>query len=136
MKYTLNHSWRFDNWKLAFMCGFLQTIVIVSVELINFIAIMSSQSITNVVMNFLALVVISEFDDYFYQALNSEDSIYFTDPAFADVVKIERTTSRRATEDLPEHQLTKAAINIPNEAELAQMEAAGLVPKTIYQDFT
>lgn len=135
MKYTLNHSWRFDNWHLAFLCGFLQTIVIVCVEVVNFIAIMSSQEITSVVMNFLALVVISEFDDFFYQALNSEDNIYLSEPGFADIFKIERTTSRRATDDIPEHQLTKMAINIPDEAERVQMEAAGLIPRTIHQEF-
>ncbi len=115
MKYTLNHTWRFENWHLAFLCGLLQTIVIGLVEIVNFIAIMSSGTVVNVVMNFLALVVISEFDDFFYQALGEDDcKIYLSDPAFGEVVKIERTTSSRAKQDLPDHLLTKEAINIPD----------------------
>jgi hypothetical protein len=110
--------------------------VIVCVEIVNFIAIMSSQTVVNVVMNFLALVVISEFDDFFYQALGDDDcKIFLQDPSFADIVKIERTTSSRATDQIPEHQLTKQAINIPDEAERVLLEAAGEIPRYIFCDF-
>lgn len=74
MKYVLNHTWRFDNWKIAFWCGFLQASSIFIIELVNFLAIMTSTQVLDVVMNFLALVVISEFDDFFYGALGKNES--------------------------------------------------------------
>ena len=42
MKYVLNHMWRFDNWKIAFWAGFLQASSIFIIEVVNFLAIMTS----------------------------------------------------------------------------------------------
>ena len=54
------------------------------IELVNFLAILSSYAVIDVVMNFLALVVISDFDDFFYAALrNEENKDLISDPAFS-----------------------------------------------------
>jgi hypothetical protein len=66
MKYALNHPWRFENWKIAFLSGFLQASIIIVIEMVNFLSILSSYAVLDIVMNFLALVVISDFDDFFY----------------------------------------------------------------------
>jgi hypothetical protein len=83
-------------------------------------------------MNFLALVVISEFDDFFYCSLRDEPlKELLIDPCFCNLLVIERTSSRRATIELVEHELTKAQLNIvDNEEEKLRKE--GLVPKYIY----
>ena len=41
-------------------------IVVISIELVNMFFMMSNNTVTDIVMNFLALVIISDFDDYFY----------------------------------------------------------------------
>ena len=37
MKYACNHHWKFEDYRVAFLAGFLQTIAIMTVELVNFI---------------------------------------------------------------------------------------------------
>lgn len=132
MKYALNHVWRFENWKIAYLAGLLQASIIMLIEFVNFLAILTSFTVLDVVMNFLALVVISEFDDFFYCSLRDEPlKELLIDPCFCNLLVIERTSSRRATVELVEHELTKAQLNIiDNEEEKLRNE--GLVPKYIY----
>lgn len=49
-------------------------------------------------MNFLALEVIAQFDDFFFNALegNSTSKSIIEDPAYEGLLKITRTTSRNA----------------------------------------
>ena len=72
MKYALNHVWRFEDWKIAYLAGLLQATIIIFIEFVNFLAILTSFTVLDVVMNFLALVVISEIDDFFYCSLRDE----------------------------------------------------------------
>ena len=66
MKYALNHPWKFNNWKNAFFIGFLQIFFQVSVEAVNFRILISNRTIIETIVNFLALLIISDFDDYFF----------------------------------------------------------------------
>jgi hypothetical protein len=135
MKYSLNHTWRFENYKIAWLSGFLQATIIYIVESVNFLAILTSFTVLDIVMNFLALVVISEFDDFFYEALRNEPlQDLITDPAFEELLMIERTTSRRAKADIPEHELTPDALDI-NENEMEEMKTKIDIPTHIHQDF-
>ena len=72
MKYALNHPWKFNNWFNAFFIGFLQMIVLISVEAVNLGILLSNQTIIDTIMNFLALVIISDFDDYFFFTVSNE----------------------------------------------------------------
>jgi hypothetical protein len=98
MKFALNHSYRFDSPFLAFTAGFLQALSSVAIEVINFIVILTSDSYLNVVMNFMALAIISEFDNAFYSA-TGQDAIkdIIEDPdTFSELYTITRTSSRNA----------------------------------------
>jgi hypothetical protein len=104
MKYALNHVWRFEDWKIAYLAGLLQATIIIFIEFVNFLAILTSFTVLDVVMNFLALVVISEFDDFFYCSLRDEPlKELLIDPCFSELLMIERTSSRRANLDSVEH---------------------------------
>ena len=72
MKFALNHNYRFENYKIAFLSGLLQASMIFIVEIVNFFAIMTSFTIFECVLNFMALAIISEFDDAFYSALGED----------------------------------------------------------------
>ena len=63
MKYAVNQRWKFDNYKLAFLPGFLQVIAMVVITLINFVVIMISTSIIDIAKDFTALLIISDFDN-------------------------------------------------------------------------
>ena len=68
MKYVLNHLWKFETPFLAWFSGFLQTSMIAFIVILNYFAIMLEEAPIDIVMNFLALVVITELDNYFFTA--------------------------------------------------------------------
>ena len=95
MKYAVNHPWKFERYGAAFLCGFLQSTNVIIVELVNFIALLTNTSIIDVIMNFLALVVIAEFDEYFYSAISRSELVDIVkgDEPYGDFLIHQRTTS-------------------------------------------
>ena len=95
MKFAVNHPWKFDKFYVAYMCGWLQACNVVIVELVNFIALLTQGSILDVIMNFLALVVIAEFDEYFYSAVKNDDlcKVVRGEDEFEEFIMIQMTTS-------------------------------------------
>ena len=65
MKYSVNHPWKFANYKLAFLPGFLQVIAMLTIISINFLVIMISTSILDIAKDFTALMIIADFDNIF-----------------------------------------------------------------------
>ena len=72
MKYALNHPWKFNNWVNAFFIGFFQFIVLISIEAVNLGLNLSSETIMDTILNFLALIFISDFDDYLFFTVSNE----------------------------------------------------------------
>ena len=68
MKYACNHHWKYDDYKVAFMSGLLQTITIMAAELANLLVILLDDTITDIVMDFTAIAVISQLGNIFYMA--------------------------------------------------------------------
>ena len=68
----MNHSWKFRNWRVAYLIGFLQATIIVLVETVNLAVLLTNNTILDIIMNFLALVIIAEFDDYFFMTVRNE----------------------------------------------------------------
>ena len=66
MKYALNHPWKFERPLLAFLAGFLQASTVFVIECVNYILLLTKDNKMEVVLNFLTLVFISQFDDFFY----------------------------------------------------------------------
>jgi hypothetical protein len=57
-------------------------------------------------MNFMALAIIAEFDDFFYAGLgNDPNKDVLTNPAYEDLFKISRTTSRNSRNQIPENEM-------------------------------
>ena len=69
MKYSMNHPWKFKRWHHAFFVGFWQMAILVSVEFVNMMILLTNSSIVDTLMNFLALTVITEFDDYYFSTI-------------------------------------------------------------------
>ena len=98
MKYSVNHQWKFKNYKIAYLSGLLQACMVLFVESINFLALLTNTEVIGIVMDFLALVIIAEFDDFFYQAIiNPEITKVIEDKSYKDLVTIQTTTSLHAT---------------------------------------
>ena len=59
MKYALNHPWKFEHAKLAFLVGLGQVMVILVIESVNFILLLANETHMEIVITFLALLFIS-----------------------------------------------------------------------------
>ena len=106
MKLANNHEYRFENYRIAWLAGCMQMLMIFMVEMVNFLAILTSTNILEVVMNFMALAIIAEFDDFFYLALgNDPNKKVLTDTAYEDMFIIRKTTSRYSTNPFEKHLL-------------------------------
>lgn len=107
MKYAVNHPWKFEDYRVAFFSGFMQTNVVIIVELVNFIALITNETVLDIVMNFLALVVIADFDDFFFSATESEFADVISDPKYDQFLIIQTTTSWNARDCWEKNRLTK-----------------------------
>ena len=70
MKNAVNHHWKFRSWRRAYMVGLFQASVLIFCEAVNLVLLTTNHSILDIIMNFLAIVVITEFDDFFYFMIN------------------------------------------------------------------
>lgn len=99
MKFSLNHHYRFADYRIAFLAGLLQATMILVVESVNFLALLSANTVLDVVMNFMALTIISEFDDTFYNSLGGDKGKeVLEEDCYESIFKITRTTSQDARE--------------------------------------
>ena len=102
MKFSLNHSWRFNHSKIAFLTGFLQTSEVVLVTLLNYYVIIAvSTTVIDIAKDFIALMVISAFDNFFYEEYSdieiSKKLIIEKDDLYETLFTIQTTTSRNGT---------------------------------------
>ena len=103
MKYSINHPWKFESWWGAFNVGLFQFCILVMVEFVSLMVLLLQQTVLDVLMNFLALTIITEFDDYLFQTLykdpisrlisDGEAHIGGKHRELSDILTIETTTS-------------------------------------------
>ena len=72
MKYAVNHHWKFRRWIQAYFIGFCQTFVLILCEAVNLIILTTNHTMLDIIMNFLAIIVITEFDDAFFFIVQQE----------------------------------------------------------------
>ena len=109
MKYSVNHPWKFINYRHAFLSGFLQINMVIGVEIVNFLAVLDQSTFSDIVMNFTALVIISEFDDFFYSTFDDSDLKNVcsnTDSAYQNLLIIRRTSSSDANVESNQNLMT------------------------------
>ena len=75
MKYAVNHPWKFRNVNLAFSAGILQLLISLIIEVSNiYIVLANGQSQFDIISNFIIMLVLADFDNYFY-AVRNFDSV-------------------------------------------------------------
>ena len=72
MKYALNHPYKFRRWADAYAVAFTQLMVVIVVEIVNLAILCTNHTIMDIIMNFLALVIIADFDDFFFFTVDKE----------------------------------------------------------------
>ena len=98
MKFAVNHPYKFRNWSLAFMTGFLQFFVAVSCEVLCYWSLIQSDNVVDIMTNFLGVYVIAELDVIYFRANSKITSM--ENKLNNDVVGIlccvERTSSKNS----------------------------------------
>ena len=72
MKYASNHPWKFESWFSAYMIGLSQLIVLVGIEFVNLVLRLADETLVQVAMNFVDLIIISEFGEYYWAIVSGE----------------------------------------------------------------
>jgi len=49
-----------------------QMLVVIAVEVVNLAVLTTNHTIMDIIMNFLALVIIADFDDFFFMTVDKE----------------------------------------------------------------
>ena len=71
--------------------------MVMAVEIVNFLAVLDQTSFSDIVMNFTALVIISEFDYTFFGSFkDAELKSAISDEGYADLLMVRRTSSPNA----------------------------------------
>ena len=74
MKYANNHPWKFRSPNSAYFVGFSQAFVVYAVEIINIMTLLTNNTVKDIIMNFLALMVLSDFDNFLFETPTFKNS--------------------------------------------------------------
>ena len=108
MKYSVNHPWKFRSVSTAFFTGFMQLSISFIIEIANvYILLANGLSQFDIVSNFIIMLIIAEFDNYFHSVRDNADDIksMITDSTYDKIFVWETTTSRDACAKIPENEL-------------------------------
>ena len=77
--------------------GFLQAFMTISVESVNMLVILQSETTEDIVFNFIAVAIISDFDDFVFSSLNNEPlKELVKDDTSEELMPIQFTSSKKA----------------------------------------
>jgi len=72
MKFSVNHPYKFYSYRMAWICGFLQTFATLGIEIASIGVICAAVDTIDIVFNFIALAILAEFDDFVYSSMKNE----------------------------------------------------------------
>ena len=107
MKFVANHRYRFSSPSLAFFTGMLVASIHMMLELLTLLVLTISFDALQIVINFMGLVAISEFEDYVASSVNIDNykSVLLGEDFKKICLTIARTTSTKALKKRKEHRI-------------------------------
>jgi hypothetical protein len=106
MKFVINHAYRFESLSTAFLAAFCQLTSAIFIEASTAIILLSSLDESKVKGNFVALTVISQFDDFMTLGISKNIVVEVaSDSKYDYLYKIKTTTSSRAQNPTANHDL-------------------------------
>lgn len=100
MKYTLNHPYKFHLPAKAFFLSFEELFILITVEICNLMIILAQTTPIDIVINFIVVAIIAEFDEFVYASLRNEHCKLLVEKKIAErVLVIHHTTSGRCGVD-------------------------------------
>jgi len=98
MKYALNHDYIFQRANLAYLVCVLHFVSTLSTEFCNIVIIVAATDPINIVLNFIAIAIIAEFDNFVYNSMRNEYFKKLIEHSFAEkVLVVHHTTSKRCS---------------------------------------
>ena len=67
MKYSLNQHYKFSSYWVVFTVYLVRFIIILLIEIANILVIIKSEELGDVVQNFVALAIIIQFSEFYYE---------------------------------------------------------------------
>ena len=112
MKYALNHPWKFVDYKQAFLAGWMQAVIAVTIECSTFfILLFMSENMFKVLANYAIVLLIIDIGSNFYiNELDLKDKSLITDAKYKELLKWEITTSASAKCEVKENLLKRESI--------------------------
>ena len=96
MKYTMNHSYMFSSPSVAFTMGLMNAVVSSLTEIVNIGIILTAEDPFNIVMNFVSITIVAQFDNFVYDSMRNEVCKKLIEFKLAEkVLIIHHTTSKR-----------------------------------------
>ena len=145
MKFALNHKWKFMRWRYAYAAGLAQVIITCLVSIISFFVIIFETTVLDIVKDFLALLVISQLDDYFFAEYQESKEIckaVVKKEDYQGMLEVEVTTSKDAKrrlerDDHPDKFVLSKSVEWINfmRTQGSQKKAGKITPPTIHIDF-
>jgi hypothetical protein len=106
------------------------------IEIISFVVILTSTNYLDVVINFMALAVIAEFDDKFYNSLGNDCLKNLIEkPDFDDLYRITRTSSKNCSENDILDDETCEDPSLARKVDYLQLGPSFLLMRMIYKCF-
>lgn len=100
MKYVNNHSYNFQAPRIAFFISFMHYLITNITELVNICIIITSIYPVAIVLNFIAIAIIAEFDNYVYTSMRNEYCKKLITKNIAEkILVVHHTTSKRCGEN-------------------------------------
>ena len=104
-KFFCNHSKMFDKWALLFFACLLKGLLLWLVQIVNILLIICAHDVRTVVLNFMVMNAIAEFDSYYFKLMKTPDNYTkFILEESEDFIKklfiIKKTTSKIAKKQL------------------------------------
>ena len=96
VKYALNHYWKFKGPKSAVAAGLMQFAASLFTSLVNYAVIVQSGTVMDLAKDFTALLVISQFDNWFASSSREaiiKDILETEKEAYGELFNVEVTTS-------------------------------------------
>lgn len=99
MKFSLNHPYLFDHSTMTFLIIFVEYLISICIELANIAVLLTTGDTISLISNFVAIVIVAEFDHYVFESMKDEPFKKLVSAEFTeDVLKIRHTTSKKCSE--------------------------------------
>ena len=101
MKFACNSPYLFKSNGKAYTAAFLSAIANMSIEFTNLMVVFCTKGPLNIVSNFVALVIISQFDEFMFSSISKESFKKMLEESFWErVIIVSHTTSKKCSDDL------------------------------------